>query len=132
MKRAQKGFTLIEIMIVVAIIAILAAVAIPNFISYRKTAQKNSCISTQDTIATAAEAWLVANPGKESEISIEKLWNANGTGYLKTKEAPKCPDGSSTYTVTIENGLVKVSCGHSGETEAAYKHEKNATDTVSE
>ena len=131
MKHAQKGFTLIEIMIVVAIIAILAAVAIPNFISYRKTAQKNSCISTQDTIATAAEAWLVANPGKE-DISIDKLWNANGTGYLKTKTEPLCPDGSSKYTVTIDNGLVKVTCGHSGETEAAYKHEKNATDDKTE
>ena len=35
-KRMNKGFTLVEIMIVVAIIAILAAVAIPNFINYRK------------------------------------------------------------------------------------------------
>lgn len=131
----KKGFTLIEIMIVVAIIAILAAVAIPNFISYRKTAQKNSCISTQNTIATAVEAYLVANPGTAT-IDINtagQLWNANGTGFLKVTEAPKCPDGTSTYTVSIaqNTGLVTVTCSNS-ETEEQYKHKKATTTTTPE
>ena len=45
MKRMLKGFTLVEIMIVVAIIAILAAVAIPNFIKYRRSSQATACVS---------------------------------------------------------------------------------------
>ena len=65
-KRMNKGFTLVEIMIVVAIIAILAAVAIPNFVKYRKTAQMNACIGNDKYIkvmpkcpATSAEYTLV-------------------------------------------------------------------------
>jgi prepilin-type N-terminal cleavage/methylation domain-containing protein len=53
MKRMLKGFTLVEIMIVVAIIAILAAVAIPNFIKYRNESQKSSCISNMKQIGVA-------------------------------------------------------------------------------
>ena len=116
----KKGFTLIEIMIVVAIIAILAAVAIPSFIAYRRTAQKNSCKSTQNTIRTAAEAYLVQHPDATGTIDISSagtLWKEDGTGFLKVKEEPKCPDGSSKYTVTIDatTKVATVTCGHTSD-----------------
>ena len=57
MKTMKQGFTLVEIMIVVAIIAILAAIAIPNFVKYRKESQEASCASTRAQIVTAAENW---------------------------------------------------------------------------
>lgn len=55
MKKMKKGFTLVEIMIVVAIIAILAAVAIPNFVKYRKSSQATACISNLKQIQAAYE-----------------------------------------------------------------------------
>ena len=63
MKRMKKGFTLVEIMIVVAIIAILAAVAIPNFIKYRRSSQATACVSNLKQIQAAKEQVLLA--GKE-------------------------------------------------------------------
>ena len=70
MKRMLKGFTLVEIMIVVAIIAILAAVAIPNFIRYRKTAQMNACISNLKQLQAACEQ---ARMGLLVQTSILRL-----------------------------------------------------------
>ena len=57
MKKHQltQGFTLVEIMIVVAIIAILAMIAIPNFLQNRKDSQKNACIANLKQIVGACE-----------------------------------------------------------------------------
>ena len=87
---ARGGFTLVEIMIVVAIIAILAAVAIPNFVKYRKTSHATACVSNLKQIQAAKEQALMAN---------KSLTEANlyGTaGYIKV--TPTCPAGG-TYTI---------------------------------
>ena len=89
--KMKKGFTLVEIMIVVAIIAILAAVAIPNFIKYRKTAQMNACISNLKQIQAACEQCKLA--GKE--VTDANIFGANG--YIKVK--PTCPATSASYTL---------------------------------
>ena len=53
------GFTLVEIMIVVAIIGLLAAIAIPNFVKARQTAQRNACIRNLHEIDGAKEEWAL-------------------------------------------------------------------------
>ena len=89
----KKGFTLVEIMIVVAIIAILAAIAIPNFVKYRKESQQASCEQTRAQIVTAAENWGSKTANSEaSTVTIATLAPTDGSGYFKNE--PKCPDAA--------------------------------------
>jgi len=94
----RKGFTLIEIMIVVAIIAILASIAIPNFISYRQTAQTNSCKANIKQLRAAVEAYQIkynAYPTTLSNLTTDP----NG-GVPIMKSLPTCPSTKAAYSYT--------------------------------
>jgi prepilin-type N-terminal cleavage/methylation domain-containing protein len=89
------GFTLVEIMIVVAIIGLLASIAIPNFVKARTSAQKNACIANLHQIEGAKENWALENKKTEgaSTSGSETAINA----FLRGGNAPDCP-GGGTYT----------------------------------
>ena len=88
----KAGFTLVEIMIVVAIIGLLAAIAIPNFVKARQTAQKNACINNLRQIDGAKEQWAL-----ETNASTGAADAAGVDTYIKGG-APTCPaSGAYTY-----------------------------------
>lgn len=89
MNKRNQGFTLVEIMIVVAIIAILAAVAIPNFIKYRQNSQAAACVSNLKQIEAAVEQ--VKMTGKENPAYPTDLVGTDK--YIKNE--PKCPAGGT-------------------------------------
>ena len=96
----RKNFTLVEIMIVVAIIGLLAAIAIPNFIQARNKARMNSCINNLRQIDAAKEQVAMAKNYTESNTPTwTELYNSSDLTNSYLKASPICKS-AGTYTIS--------------------------------
>lgn len=104
-KRLNGGFTLVEIMIVVAIIGLLAAIAIPNFVKARDAAQASACISNLKQLNGMAQMWQMEKRTNTFPQLTDETF-IGPSGYIRVE--PKCPAGG-VYTV----GTTNITCSKS-------------------
>ena len=110
-KLDRKGFTLVEIMIVIVIIGILAAIAVPNFISTRDTAHQEACRANLRQLKSAIQMYRIDNGSYPAAVSWTVLKAGTDLDPYMGEVPSGCP-GNGTYTYISSSGTI--TCNASG------------------
>ena len=115
MFKKEEGFTLVELMVVVLIIGILVAIAIPVFNNATATARERTCHANQRTIDGSVEQYLAANT-TVTKADMDDVQDLVDGGFIAAE--PLCPANDEAYTLL--NGVVQ-GCPNAGEPHGSYK-----------
>ena len=118
LRQGRSGFTLVEIMIVVLIIGILLAIAVPNFVRAREVSRAKACVSNLRDISYAKEQWAIDQRKQTTDVPADTdLYGS--TNYLRT--TPACPAGG-TYSINDLANWPTCSIGTNGTSYAGEQH----------
>lgn len=112
MIQGRKGYTLVEIMIVVAILAVLLSVAIPNYLKSGKNTSKNSCIVNLRQIDSAMEQWAIENNIVAGTV-LGAMEESEVYAYVDGG-MPSCPSGGE-YSLHAVGSRPQVTCSREDE-----------------
>jgi type II secretion system protein G len=115
-----KGFTLVELMIVIAVVGILSSVALPSFIKARRRAKMQGCRANLKTLNSTVEHYNIEN-GSYPSASTEEELKKELSGYFKGGSGfPECPNGNPYIIIhdipgqNDPSALVEVMCPEHG------------------
>lgn len=91
------GFTLLEIMIIVALIGLLAVIAIPNFIKARDRGQTNTCISNLRQINDVKQQWALETHKSDTAVPAPD----DVTPYIRGNKLPACPASGNYLLLAV-------------------------------
>lgn len=108
MKRGRQGFTLMEMLIVVAIIAVLVAIAVPAFSSRMEAARQKADVADAKNVETALKAYYLTDSGGPDGLKNEKLWGNYDVGYVfVNQDGARC--SGNAHLALIAAGIGKKS-----------------------
>ena len=100
-RRRKGGFTLIEIMIVVLIIGILLAIAVPNFMKARESSRTKACMANLKQIDAAIEQWAMDSHPPKAGTDTVTMGDLTGGAEPYLTTAPSCPSGGNYVMATV-------------------------------